>query len=153
MCLKYGISRINRPDGLRAGFLIYQSHFFSLDKTTCTENFHDADASTYTTPMKSVAFESDIQVLGQQRAAHPQPLAIKEHVEVFNITAGEFSRRRRLHLHNTHEKRRFRVRHPRVRAAEGGAPTALSDQRTRGSVQYYSRRIFTTQAPPSTQHP
>jgi len=89
--------------------------------------------------MKSVAFESAIQVFGQQRAAHPQSLAIKEHVEVFNITAGEFSRRRRLHLPNTHEKRRFRVRHPSVRAAEGGAPTALSDQITCGSVQYYSR--------------
>jgi hypothetical protein len=61
---------------------------FSLGKTTCTDNFHDADASTYTTPMKSVAFESAKKVFGEQRAAHPQPLAIKEHVEVFNITAG-----------------------------------------------------------------
>jgi hypothetical protein len=38
--------------------------------------------------MKIVAFESAIQVFGQQRTAHPQPLAINQHVEVFYITEG-----------------------------------------------------------------
>ena len=40
------------------------------------------------TPTKSVAFESAIQVFGQQRTAHLQPITINEHAEVFNVTAG-----------------------------------------------------------------
>jgi hypothetical protein len=47
---------------------------------------------------------------------------------------GEFSRRRRLHLHDTNEKRRIRVHHPSVRAAEDVELTAVSDQRIRVSV-------------------
>jgi hypothetical protein len=89
------------------------------DKTTRTGNLHNADVCTYMTNTNDKTTCTG------------------------NLHDADVC----TYMTNTHDKRPIRVRHPCVWGAKDGAPTALSDQRTRGTVQYYSRLLRLGQNP------